>query len=53
MPYGESFNSHTRGSLKTAVVATNSLNFAIADTCICTYLDKSHNIHTSGGEYEG
>ena len=51
--YGESLSSRPFGSLKPAVVATNPLNFAIADTCICTNLDKSHNVHTSGGEYEG
>lgn len=32
------------------IVAPNSLNLAISDTYIRTYFDKSHHIHSNGGE---
>ena len=33
-------------------MASDSFDFAISDACVCTYLDKSHNNHSNGGEYK-
>ena len=38
------------GTLIPPVVASNSFCFAISDACICSYSDKSHDIHSNGGE---
>ena len=51
-PYGESLRSATLGTLIPAVVASDSFDFSISDACICSYFDKSHDIHSNGGKYK-
>ena len=47
-PYGKSLRAHTFGTLIPTVVASNSLDLAIADTLVIANLDKFHNFHPSG-----
>jgi hypothetical protein len=47
-PYGKSLRAHTFGTLIPTVVASNSLNLAIADTLVSANPDKFHDLHSSG-----
>lgn len=51
-PYGRSLRALTFGTLIPTVVASNSLNLAIADTLISANPDKFHNFHPSGAVHD-